>query len=205
MTGEPDRRVLVFGDSYVVGVGDPEGRGWVGRVAEDSLAAGLALTAYALGVRRETSIDVAARWRAEARPRLVAGADCRAVFAVGVNDTTVEDGAPRVEPDRSQATLARMLDEAAGLGLPAFVVGPTPVADGDQNARVADLTERFRAVCAARRVAFCGVFAPLLTTPAWLAEVAAGDGAHPSRAGYDELASLVVAGGWLDWLASTDP
>ena len=150
----PDRRVLVFGDSIVAGVGDPEGRGWVGRVVAASFDAGLPLTAYPLGVRRETSVDVAARWRAEARPRLVAGADCRVVFAVGVNDATVEDGACRVEPDVSVATLAGMLDEAATLRMAALVVGPSPVCDPAQTERLRQLAERFRHACATRGVAF---------------------------------------------------
>ena len=56
-----DLRVVFVGDSFVAGVGDPEGRGWVGRVVAAAHAAGLPLTAYNLGVRRETSADVLAR------------------------------------------------------------------------------------------------------------------------------------------------
>jgi lysophospholipase L1-like esterase len=197
----PDRRVLFFGDSITAGVGDPEGRGWVGRVVEMSHAAGLPLTGYSLGVRRETSVDVAARWRDEARPRLLAGADCRVVFAAGVNDATIEDGAQRVEPEVSEATLARMLDEAAALGLPAFVVGPAPVSDAGQTTRLSSLSERFRTVCAVRGVAFCGVLEPLVASAVWLREAEAGDGAHPAATGYEVLTRLVLAGGWLDWLA----
>jgi acyl-CoA thioesterase-1 len=199
---EVDRRVLVFGDSIVAGVGDPEGRGWVGRVVAASWGAGLALTAYPLGVRRQTSVEVARRWLGEARPRLASGADCRVVFAVGVNDATVEDGRERVAPDRSEATLATMLDEAAAEGLRALVVGPSPVCDAAQTARIALLSERFASVCATRGVAYCGVVEPLRTTGVWLAEAAAGDGAHPAEGGYDALARLVVAGGWLEWLAT---
>lgn len=56
MNGQPnDRRVLFFGDSLVAGVRDPAGKGWVGRVVAASFAEGLALTAYNLGVRGETS------------------------------------------------------------------------------------------------------------------------------------------------------
>lgn len=195
-----DRRVLVFGDSYVAGVGDPEGRGWVGRVVEASWAAGLPLTAYPLGVRRQTSVEVAERWRAEARPRIVAGADCRVVFAVGTNDMAVEDGTCRVEPDVSVATLAAMLDEASALGLRALVVGPSPVCDAAWVSRLEHLTERLRRECATRRVPFIGVVDALVASAVWLSEAAAGDGAHPGAVGYDTLARLVVAGGWLDWL-----
>ena len=196
-----DRRVLFFGDSIVAGVGDPEGRGWIGRVVGASWAAGLPLTAYSLGIRRQTSVQVAARWYDEARPRLQAGADCRVLFAFGVNDATIEDGAPRVDPQVSEATLASVLDASARLGLAAFVVGPSPVCDDEHNERLARLSERFRVVCATRGVAFCGVLEPLLASAIWLREAAAGDGAHPGAVGYETLASLVVAGGWLDWLA----
>src|SRR4051794_2907808 len=96
-----DLRLLCFGDSFTAGVGDPRGQGWVGRVAEAAFAAGRPLSAYALGVRRETSVEVAVRWRFEATPRLAREADCRVVFAVGANDTTIENGVPRVAPERS--------------------------------------------------------------------------------------------------------
>lgn len=197
-----DRRVLVFGDSIVAGVGDPEGRGWLGRVVAESWAAGLELTAYPLGVRRQTSVEVARRWRGEATARLAGDADCRVVFAVGVNDTTIEHGAERVAPAVSEATLARMLDEAAALGLRALVVGPSPVCDADQTARIGRLSARFGVVCAARGVPYIDVLEPLCISMVWLAEAAAGDGAHPAAGGYEALASLVVVGGWLEWLAA---
>jgi lysophospholipase L1-like esterase len=199
---EADRRVLFFGDSIVAGAGDPHGRGWVGRVVEAAWTAGVPLTGYALGVRRETSVQVAARWLVEARPRLLAGADCRVVFAFGVNDATVEDGAPRVDPTDSAATLERVLGEAAQLGLPAFVVGPGPVCDPEHTARIAALSARFEAICAQRDVPFVAVVEALGVSPAWLDEAARGDGAHPAAGGYDALARLVVAGGWPDWLRS---
>jgi acyl-CoA thioesterase-1 len=65
-----DRRVLFFGDSLVAGVSDPMGLGWVGRVVAASFAAGTPLTAYNLGVRAETSVQLASRWRQETGPRL---------------------------------------------------------------------------------------------------------------------------------------
>lgn len=78
-----DLRVCLVGDSFVAGVGDPDHLGWVGRVAARSHGAGRPLTAYALGVRRQTSQDVADRWRAECTPRLPDGCDGRVVVAAG--------------------------------------------------------------------------------------------------------------------------
>ncbi len=195
-----DLRLLCYGDSFTAGVGDPEGRGWVGRVVAAAFAAGRPLTAYALGVRRETSVEVAVRWRFEAQARLAAGADTRVVFAVGANDTTVEDGRRRVEPDRSCMALGAMLDQAAGMRLPAAVAGPPPVGDAAQRERAVALSARFAELCAARDVPFWPVADALATDSAWLTEQAAGDGAHPGAAGYDLLARLLIERGLLDWL-----
>lgn len=200
LCGMSDLRVLFLGDSFVAGVGDPRGQGWVGRVTAAAFAAGRPLTAYNLGVRRETSVAVAARWREEALPRLLAGADCRVVVAVGANDTTVEDGAPRVPFARSCTALATLLDEAAALGLPAAVVGPPPVGDAAQRERIVALSAAFGTLCADREVSFWPVAQALAASPVWLEEVAAGDGAHPAAHGYDTLARLLLEGGLLAWL-----
>lgn len=133
-----DRRVLFFGDSLVAGVGDPEGRGWVGRVVTASFGAEVPLTAYNLGVRRQTSVEVAARWQAEAAPRLSPAADCSVVFSFGANDTTIENGCLRVEPEDSLAALVAVIDRATDANLPALIVGPAPVDDEPQTNRISD-------------------------------------------------------------------
>jgi len=196
----PDRRVLFFGDSLVAGVGDPTGAGWVGRVVAASFASGLPLTSYNLGVRGETSEQVTSRWRGEVLPRLLSGTDCRIVLSFGANDTSVEDDRVRVDADRSSGALATILDEAATIGLPALVLGPAPVDDPEQNRRIRSLSVSFAGVCAERGVPFMSVIEPLLASPVWMEQVAVEDGAHPGAEGYDALAGLVLAGGWLDWL-----
>jgi len=200
MTQPTDLRVLFFGDSFVAGIGDPDGRGWVGRVAAAASAAGRPLTAYQLGVRRETSVEVAVRWRFEAMPRLSADADCRVVFAVGANDTTVERGAPRVKAERSCLALATILDQAAAVGVPAAVAGPPPVGDDAQRERVAALSNAFAVLCAKRGTAFWPVAESLASSPTWREEQAAGDGAHPAAGGYEALARTLVDAGLLAWL-----
>jgi acyl-CoA thioesterase-1 len=195
-----DRRVLFFGDSFVAGVGDPTGRGWVGRVVAASFDAGLPLVAYNLGVRRETSLEVAARWRDEARPRLRAQASYGVVFGFGVNDTTAEDGRLRVEPSETVDALGRVLDGAQELGLPTLVVGPPPAGEPAQDVRVGALSAALAHGAATRGVPFVDVFGSLCANAAWTAETAAGDGAHPGAGGYAALGRLVLAGGWLEWL-----
>ena len=198
-----DRRVLFFGDSLVASAGDPTGLGWVGRVVAASFSAGLPITSYNLGVRGETSVQVAARVRQETGPRLSSGADTRVVVSFGANDTTIEDGGRRVEAERSRGALGEILERGAGIGLPVLVVGPAPVDGAEQNRRIQRLSADFGELCAASGVPFVAVIEALLASDVWSKQVADGDGAHPGAAGYEALAQLVLAGGWMDWLRSS--
>lgn len=202
MSGLHDRRVLFFGDSHVVGVGDPTGLGWIGRVVARAAASDLPFTAYNLGVRGDTSVQVAARWRGEAEPRLLTGAQSGIVLSFGVNDTTMEWGERRVAAERSLGALSTILDEAAAIGLPVLVLGPAPIDDPEQNRRIEDLSASLSEACVEREIPYVASFEPLLISGVWMEQVRADDGAHPSREGYRALAEIVLAGGFLDWLRS---
>jgi acyl-CoA thioesterase I len=193
--------VFFVGDSFVAGVGDPQHRGWVGRLAERAHRIGAPITAYNLGVRRDTSDDILRRWADEVAVRRGAGAQERLVVSFGVNDTTDAGRATRVAPEYSVANLHTLLADAGAAGLPALMVGPPPVADPVQNRRIAALDEQFAAVCAETGAPYVTVFAPLRDAPVWMDEVAAGDGAHPAAAGYDLLTDLVEPA-WQEWLLS---
>lgn len=199
-----DRRVLFFGDSLVAGVGDPEGRGWVGRVVASSFEAGIPLTAYNLGVRRETSVEIAGRWQAEAAPRLLPEAECSVVFSFGANDTTIEDGHLRVEPERSLESLSAVIDQAAALELRMLIVGPAPVDDDTQTRRISALSANFEKLCEEGGVPFVNVVGELRDSEIWHHEVRAGDGAHPAAQGYTLLADLLLKHGVGEWLKADD-
>jgi acyl-CoA thioesterase-1 len=196
-----DRCVLFFGDSFVAGAGDPEGLGWPGRLVAASWEAELPMTAYNLGVRGENTRDVAERFRAEATPRVMPGADNRAVFAVGANDVTLgEDGGQEIEAAESVELMAGMLDGCAELGITAMVLSPGPAGIPDHDARSRALGERFERLCADRGLRYVDVLDDLLASEAWRREAAANDGLHPGAEGYAALARLVLDAGWLDWL-----
>jgi acyl-CoA thioesterase-1 len=195
-----DIRVIFCGDSFVAGVGDDTGLGWVGRVVAGAFAAGVPLTAYNLGIRRETSAAVLERWEAEARPRVSPEADCRVVFSFGANDATVENRKPRVSPADSVAGLSRAIARAGQLALAVLVVGPPPANDDDQQGRIIRLSASFAEVAAARGVPYVDVAGALRASPTWSQEAQAGDGAHPGRQGYALLAELVMEP-WLEWLS----
>jgi acyl-CoA thioesterase I len=196
-----ERYVMFFGDSHTAGTGDPEALGWAGRVAGAAIAAGIPVTSYNLGVRGQTSVEVAARWRAEAEPRLPDdGSDSRAVFAFGVNDVAEREEGLRCSREESLEALDSVLDGAAELGMRPLVVGPAAIDDEDANGRVVALSAAFGELCEERGALFVPLVEGLQRSHLWRQEVAAGDGAHPGAYGYMEIARLVLAAGWLDWL-----
>lgn len=199
-----DRRVLFFGDSLIAGVGDPEGRGWVGRIVAASFQMGRPLTPYNLGVRRQTSVEIAARWRAEAAPRLAAEAACKVVFSFGANDTTIEDGRLRVEPEESLAALATVINQTAAVKVPTLIVGPAPVDDEQHTERIAALSTRMEALCDECGVPFLGIVDELRGSEVWQEELRTGDGAHPATEGYSLLAELLLGRGLCEWLAAAE-
>lgn len=194
-----DIRVIFVGDSFVAGVGDPEGVGWVGRLVAGAFAAGIPITAYNLGVRRERSADVLVRWQAEGMPRLTGDADCRIVFSFGANDATYENGSPRLLPDKSKENLSRALVDARRHDLSVFIVGPPPVNDHAQQERISTLSAGFREVAERHAAPYVGLVDSLRASPRWTHELERGDGAHPASEGYSLMADLIMPT-WLAWL-----
>jgi lysophospholipase L1-like esterase len=193
-----DIRICFIGDSFTNGTGDDTALGWPGRVCASARARGHAVTMYNLGIRRETTDDIRARWRAEVTPRLASGVDGRIVFSFGANDATIEDGQWRVPVALSAENLKVMLARAV-LTYPVLVIGPPPAPEADRTERHAELAARYAEVCGSLNVPFLDVLEPLKSVDAWWAEVAAGDGIHPNAQGYAALAALVEA--WPAWQA----
>lgn len=194
-------RVCFVGDSFVNGTGDPACLGWTGRVCAHASAQGHDVTYYNLGIRRETSSDIRARWRAEVDcrlPREFAGA---VVFSFGVNDARVETVSPRVAPKNTVENATEILREAKALW-PVLFVGPPPIDDAEQNARISTLDAAMSDAAASLSIPYLSVFDHLAQAPLWMTEVRSNDGAHPSAGGYEAFAQLVRT--WPAWQAWFD-
>ena len=189
---QQDIRVCFVGDSLVQGTGDERALGWVGRLCATARSRGWSVTGYNLGVRRETSADVRGRWEAECRPRLPDGCDARVVFAFGVNDTTLEGGRPRVALDETLGN-ARAILEAARARYTVLLVGPPPIADDGQSARIGRLSAALAEVARGLDVPCIELYGALAASDRYRRAIADGDGAHPDGSGYDELAAVIDA------------
>jgi acyl-CoA thioesterase I len=191
-------RICFFGDSIVNGTGDDDCLGWTGRICAAARRSGHDVTHYNLGIRRDTSADIRARWRQEAGRRLSRELNGRLVFAFGNNDC-VEDvsGTVRVGRDQSLGNARAILSEAS-TWLPTLMVGPSPVSfDAVTDGRIAALSEDLGEVCAGLGVPYLPVFPALASSEVWANEAARGDGTHPSSGGYSLLAALVSE--WSAW------
>ncbi len=195
-----DLRVLFFGDSLTLGLGDLTGQGWVGRVVAACHERGLAMTAYNLGVRGDTSAHVTLRLASEALPRIIASTDCRIVLSTGVNDTVVEEGRQRLSTEETLAAYARSLEHAACLEIPSLVLGPIPVSESSHSRRVGSLSRRLDVLCAKAGSPYISAFARLQRSAEWAKALADGDGVHPTGHGYQLLAEIVLEAGLLGWL-----
>ena len=80
------------------------------------------------------------------------------------------------------------------------MINPPPVADGQHNIRIANLSNDFFQICLELNVPYLDVFTLLKTSENWLQEVEQNDGSHPRASGYSELASLIENwSAWISW------
>ncbi len=186
-----DIRGCFVGDSYVAGVGDSSGLGWVGRLTGHAHASGLPITAYNLGIRGDTSPDVAARLPGEVSRRLEPAAELRVVLAYGLNDVYLRNGRPRVAPADSLAATACSLTWLASAHIPAIFVGPPPVGETAQDSRTGRLDRLLSECVVSHGVAYVSLFWRLADNPVWLEAVREGDGAHPGSPGYQQYFEAV--------------
>lgn len=207
-------RICFVGDSLIAGTGDDQYLGWAGRLCAAERAKGHDVTLYNLGVRGDTSTLIAARWQAECAARLRPPYSGALVFGFGVNDVGEElAGKPRVPPDETVRAARAILREARAW-LPTLMVGPAPIDEAKtlmtagpvppdfRNEKIARMSRTLAGVAAEVGVPYLDLYSLLGTDPAFMRAVTAGDGVHPTAAGYAIMATTI--GTWLPWRAWFD-
>jgi lysophospholipase L1-like esterase len=155
---------------------------------------------YNLGVRGETSLQIARRWRAEAEVRQSPQQEGRLVFEFGVNDAREVNGKRQLEAAQS-LTAAREILSAATAWKPTLMIGPPPGGDIARNDRVEDLSRMMADLCAEIGVPYFDSYAALVSSPIFIPSAKAVDGTHPNAAGYSEWARVIDEWpAWRSWL-----
>ncbi len=203
-------RICCVGDSITLGTGDAHYLGWPGRVFAAEAARGHDLSLYNLGVRGDTSVMIAERWRAECAARLPDGYPGALIFAFGVNDTAEEEGTGlRVDHERS-LVIAREIIGAAAKWKKTLWLAPAPLSDQHgplpspsgvqrsfRDARVRRLSDAYAAIANESGVSYLDLHGLLVDDARWWQAVDAGDGIHPAAGGYTLMADLI--GRWDAW------
>ena len=197
-SSRPDIRICFIGDSFTAGAGDDTALGFPGRLCSDLRTThDLDITCYNLGVRRDTSTDILARWEHEVNARLKRDEHSgRLVFCFGTNDNVIENGKKRVDTATTLANARSILARAKQLW-PTVMLGPpwTSVQDVDDGNGV--LSRKLRDMCEKIDVPFLALYDGMEGNEVWAREAEAGDGIHPNAGGYDLIAKAVA--GWDKW------
>src|SRR5579872_4880807 len=101
MNTMPSIRICFLGDSFVSGAYDTDCLGWAGRISAAARRRGHDVSPYNLGIRGETSAQLAERWHSEALLLHTSIHDGRLVFEFGMNDVREVNGRTQVEEAKS--------------------------------------------------------------------------------------------------------
>lgn len=194
--------VLISGDSYVAGVGDPlsdtENRGWARRLKDDLVDRAIV---EVRGISGNTVRDLAQRFEAEiaeTKPEFV-------VYALGINDSRYrgpDDLRNEVLLEDFEPTWRHVLARSFEFGVAKVILNGLPRIDETRahprgrtdRAYRNDEAERYDAVVAALADPGRVYYLPMkeIISPGQSSDVL-GDGLHPTPAGHEAIKDAVKA------------
>jgi len=209
-------RIFCFGDSITLGCNDSQGLGWPGRLCRGLEFGDHSVAAYNLGVNGDTSLHIAARWRAEAEARS-RNSPGLLIFAFGFNDAAHADGGgPQVELADSIAAARELLGAARRVSQVLWI-GPTPLDESVNpmrtsvaswemhNAEIERYDAAYAQLGAELGIDYLCLFEEFIDSPRYRAALAAGDRVHPGDDGYAMIAERIAASdSWIEILATPE-
>lgn len=181
-----------FGDSVTLGVNDAPAGGWVARLAGKAAEKGLNVppdTFYNMGVRKNSSRDILARWESECKARSMEGCPATLVFCFGTVDMAAPHAVPNVPVGESAANAREILMKAREYGSVVLVSAP-PVKDEEHRQRIEALCTAYASIAKAADVPFVDIFHPLMEL-GYVDDLA--DGVHPGSRGNAMIAELLAS------------
>ena len=180
-----------LGESVTLGVSDAPAGGWVARLAGKAAGKGLNVppdTFYNLGVRKNSSRSILARWEAEYQARAMEGCPSVLAFCFGTVDMVAPHATPNVPVGESAANAREILLKAKEYGTVLMLSAP-PVKDEEHNQRLEALCTAYAAICRSIDVPFVDIFQPLMEA-GYIDDLA--DGIHPGPQGNELIASTLA-------------
>jgi lysophospholipase L1-like esterase len=193
------RKLIVVGDSGVVGWGDPEEGGWCERLRRHWMGLPQGPVLYPLGVRGDGLERVSARMDQEVRVRgeLRRQMPHGILLAVGLNDCARigrRDGRPQLDHDAFLFGLQQLLTQAQQLA-PVLMLGLTPVDEAVmpyaevlwyQMELVLHYEGLIAEACQEANVPFLPLLDSLTADPSWL-QWLSPDGIHLNSEGHRQV------------------
>ncbi len=209
------KKLVVIGDSGVLGWGDTKGGGWCERLRCRWMKDVKAPVIYPLGVRGDGIERVASRWkrewqiRGELRRQMPDGI----LLAIGLNDTARigrEDGRAQLDIEAYRFGLKQLLKEIRE-ETEVLVMGITPVNETAMpyagclwysNKSISNYEAQIEAACLEKDVPFLPIHQSMLSTKNWKKFIAE-DGLHLNSKGHEWIYKKVLEWSTLEqWAAS---
>jgi hypothetical protein len=84
-----------------------------------------------------------------------------------VNDTSIENAKTRISITESIANIHYILNEAKKL-YPIVVISTPPIANDEQDQRIANLSQEFTLVCQELNIRYLNIFSKLISSNSWV-------------------------------------
>jgi lysophospholipase L1-like esterase len=190
-------RILCFGDSLVLGVGDSKGLGWVGRLNLEHHNKNLRNFIYNLGDYGETSSELLNRFEIEARKRFerTNNFNYSFIIATGINDTriNIKSGKEKVKIDDFKNNIQKLINLCKIMKKEVIFLGLTPVIEekvqnrmGTKfiNSKISEYNDVIKKQCEKNNIEFIDIFDKIN-------ENMILDGIHPNDKGYNLIAKEI--------------
>lgn len=134
---------------------------------------------YNLGACKNSSKEILARFENEFSVRSLPGSEPIFILMCGVVDTMKFTDTPYLSLEQSKENFAAIVSLAQSRGK-IIAVSPSPVANEEQNGRLAELIAAQEKICGDKGCAYINIF-PQLHNPDFLGDLK--DGVHPGELG----------------------
>jgi acyl-CoA thioesterase I len=190
-------RILCFGDSLVLGVGDSKCLGWVGRLNLEHHKKNLRNFVYNLGDYGETSSELLKRFEIEARKRFerTENFSYSFIIATGLNDSriNVKSGKEKIKIEDLKNNIQELINICKIMKKEVIFLGLTPVIEekvqnrmGSKfiNSKISEYNKVIKKVCEENNIEFIDIFDKIKDDMIL-------DGVHPNDKGYNLIAKNI--------------